>query len=142
MPKFKPVKTLVHLTTEVCANLVHKTSVHLDSISWPPSHQSVQDQPGTFRSGQCSPLAPNLSPLNPHHAAVILSPITEGSSGADIQCPESSTSSQPFAENYLDFCRELQLWFRQLPVHLLELVISKVQSTLDLQRFCACHVTL
>ena len=126
MPKFKPVKSLVQITTEVSANLVHKTSVYLDSISWPQNYQTFQEHPRTFRSGHSSPLPPNLSPLNPHHAAVILSPISETT---DSQCPESASTSQSEScqhESYQSLCSQLQLWFRQLPVHLLELVISNV----------------
>ena len=133
MPKYKQVPWLVTLATEATASMAHKAAVHLDSISWPSSPHPTFPEAIVKGSWQTSP---NLSPLNPQHAAVILSPSFDGlePSTSFPTEPASSTSSSSlsspsvFSQNYVDFCKQLQSWFRQLPVHLLELVISKVLS--------------
>ena len=130
MPKFKQVKTLVTLTTGINACLVHKSALYLDSISWPPSSQTrltsqvARDGPGGGSS------SPTLSPLNPHHAAAILSPAVVESSEAPST---SSSEAAAFSQNYDDYCKQLRAWLRQMPVHLLELVVSKVPFILRIQ---------
>ena len=130
MPKFKMPKSLVSLAIEVSANLVHKSAVYLDSISWPPSHPNFPDsstRAASFGEGSSSSSnpSPNLSPLNPYHASVILSPSFDG---LESNTSDSSLTacSSPFCQNYVDFCKQLQAWLKHMPVHLLELVISKV----------------
>lgn len=129
MPRFKKVKSLVTLTTGINATLVHKSALYLDSISWPPtSHsrlagQTSRDCPGGGSS------SPNLSPLNPHHVAAILSPVVDRSDVLPTSSSSTSTSESAaavFSQNYDDYCKQLRAWLRQMPVHLLELVVSKV----------------
>ncbi len=128
MPKYKQVPWLVTLATEATASMAHKAAVHLDSISWPSSPNPTFPESVVKGSLQTSP---NLSPLNPQHAAVILSPSFEGLEPSTSSAAEPSPSSTSvFSQNYVDYCKQLQSWFRQLPVHLLELVISKVTKYL------------
>jgi hypothetical protein len=120
MPKFKQVKSLVTLSTNVSASLVHKSALFLDSISWPASQFKLPEQVIREGAGGSTP-SPNLSPLNPHHAAVILSP--------SVESFELQTSSMPvsaFSQNYVDYCKQLRSWLMQMPIQLLELVVSKV----------------
>ncbi len=134
MPKYKQVPWLVTLATEATASMAHKAAVHLDSISWPSSPHPTFPEVIVKGSLQMSPI---LSPLNPQHAAVILSPSFDGLEPSTSSATEPSSSSPSvFSENYVDYCKQLQSWFRQLPVHLLELVISKVLKLKLLSQIC------
>ena len=127
MPRFKQTSSLVNLTTSICASMVHKSSLFLDSISWPPTQSRLPEQ--VLREGiGGGASSPNLSPLNPHHAAVILSPNIDFLETSEASSSSTSSSGSAFSQNYVDFSKQLRVWLRQMPVHLLEQVVSKANT--------------
>lgn len=111
---------MLTLSEGVAATLVYDACLQLDSTSWPPGHPTqVQAHP----MGSTSPVRVHLSPLTYYHASVLLSPSLDDLS----QEPSHPIQSQTF----LDSCQQLRHWLRQLPVHLLDMVVVKVISIIE-----------